>query len=274
MTNKQTVLPEVRSVRAEAGEILAQNGNRLLLIEAILLCLTVTVLYVTLDTAFITGVLPLSEQLGGGDVWYVALLPLLAYGLAVGLVTILFTLPLIIGLFGLAAAMERGEEVALPDLFRPFSAMSRYFSAVRLSFGFFWRIGLTVLAVSATYQLTDRFGEGRIKAALLCAFFIFLEIAAALLLCVRRFSVLFFTWSRQNLSLRQSRRCAAGFCKFAYSAGLRYLLGFLPWIVLSLLTFGILLLADTLPRMLVGYFRYYREIADLPNNRYCTFGKE
>ena len=53
---------------------------------------------------------------------------------------------------------------------------------------------------------------------------------------------------------------------YARSVGLRYWLGYLPWLALSLLTFCILLLADVLPRMLISYFRLCRKLNEMTTN--------
>ena len=50
---------------------------------------------------------------------------------------------------------------------------------------------------------------------------------------------------------------------YARSLGVRYGIGFYPRIVLSLLTLGVLLLADVLPRMLIAYFRLCNKLNEI-----------
>ena len=38
------------------------------------------------------------------------------------------------------------------------------------------------------------------------------------------------------------------------SCAIRYVLDYLPWLLLSFVTIGMLFFADTLPRMLISYF--------------------
>ena len=70
----------------------------------------------------------------------------------------------------------------------------------------------------------------------------------------------FFRLCRPPQAMRERMR------PYARSVGLRYWLGYLPWLALSLLSFCILLLADVLPRMLVSYFRLCRKLNEMTTN--------
>ena len=74
-------------------------------------------------------------------------------------------------------------------------------------------------------------------------------------LSMRSFLLPYFALSLPDAAVRMR--------PYAVSVGARYWIGFFPWIVLSFLTVGILLLADTLPRMLIAYFRLCRKLNEL-----------
>ena len=241
-------------LRREAGEVLAQDANRLKLIEAAMICLTPMTLYLMLAA-----------------VWQLLTLPLAAHGPAavvlcraglwalLVLLTQFFTFPLLSGLLTMAAGMEAGECVALADLFAPFCSRCAYGRALRASFAVLWRLCALLLAVQAVLWLLRLPGRP-VLFWLLCVPAV-LAVALPLfwLLC-GGFLTPFFRLCRPPQAMRERMR------PYARSVGLRYWLGYLPWLALSLLSFCILLLADVLPRMLVSYFRLCRKLNEMTTN--------
>ncbi len=245
--------PDFATAYREAGQILSIHGNRLLLIEAILLSLLTVLLY----TFFCdTYVILLGYWMYGVDLWISIALKVLL-GVLISLLTVLFTLPLLIGLFGLAGDMERGRACVLADLFAPFSSGQSYRRALSLSWGAFWRFGLIVLAVSLACNVGIFFFEGDLLAGLVCGVAVAVEIFVGLWFCGRCFSSM-ATAHMTNLPIREARDYAKETWRMCRTGGAIFVLQMLPRILLGLLTFGILLLWETLPRMLVAYFRYCR----------------
>lgn len=76
-------------------------------------------------------------------------------------------------------------------------------------------------------------------------------------LCSRRFHVVAVVL-RKDMSLREAKRMTKKWRGFACSN--RFELHFFLWFILGLLTFGILLVWDTLPRMALIYFGYAEEM--------------
>ena len=258
MTNGKKESPDFATAYREAGQILSLHGNRLLLIEAILLSLITVLLY----TFFCdTYTILLGYWMYGIDLWLSIALKVLL-GVLISLLTVLFTLPLLIGLFGLAGEMERGRVCVLADLFAPFSSRKAYRRALALSWGAFWRLGLIVLAVGLTSNVGISFFEGNILAGLACGVAVAFEIIVGLGLAGKCFSTMAAAHAT-DLPIGEARRYAKEMWWSYRAGGAVFVLQMLPRVLLGLLTFGILLLWDTHPRMLVAYFRYCRYIADL-----------
>lgn len=246
-------LPDFACAYREAGQILSIRGNRLLLIEAILLSLLTVLLY----TFFCdTYVMLLGYWMYESYLWLSIILRVLL-GVLISLLTVLFTLPLLIGLFGLAGDVEMGCTCVLADLFAPFSTSQKYRRALALSWGAFWRFGLIVLAVSLTCIVGGYFFEGSLLAGLICGVAVVVEIFVGLWLCGRCFSSM-ATAHVTDLPIRAARSYSKKAWRMCRTGGAIFVLQMFPRILLGLLTFGILLLCETLPRMLVAYFRYCR----------------
>ena len=253
MTKRKKILPDFAIAYREAGQILSLHGNRLLLIEAILLSLITVLLYMFFcDTYTIL----LGYWMYGIDLWLSILLKVLL-GVLISLLTLFFTLPLLIGLFGLAGDMETGRVCVLADLFAPFSTRKEYRRALSLSWGAFWRFGLIVLVVSLTCNIGVYFFEGSLLAGLACGVAVVVEIFVGLWLCGRCFASM-ASAHMTDLPIRAARADAKRSWRTCRTGGASFVLQMLPRILLGLVTFGILLLWETLPRMLVAYFRYCR----------------
>jgi hypothetical protein len=238
--------PSVRDAQQTADALLSQHGNRLLLIEALILTVLMCSMYVMIDGLFyvLAQMLPQEiapEILTGAKVLVQLLLSLLVI------------LPLLVGLLRMAFLMEQGQETVLADLFHSFSSAKAYGRALGLSFGFVWRACLVSLAVCATYLLADYLPLPLI-AIVGAALLIVAEAFVGLLLLSRLFYTLAFSMQEPTLRLSQCRKRSRQLTKRFRLSGWGFFLHYLPQILLGLLTVGILLLAHTIPRMLLSYF--------------------
>lgn len=242
-------MPETGDARRETSALLANGGNRLLLIEASLVVL-VSFFFLTF-LAMLTDAFLLPEADETGAVIGVAAVLLLGV-----LWNLFLILPLLLGLLSAAQRMERDENAQLPDVFRFFGSGREYRIALNLSFGVTWRLVLTAGIVSATFFAVVWHFPGNLAANLCCVVLILAELAAAFLLCTRPFMTLYFVFLGEPV--RTARRHARMCAKKNRMAGARYFLDYLPWILLSVLTLGVLFFADVLPRMAISYFRFCR----------------
>ena len=236
-----------------AGEILSANGNRLLLIEAILILLLNVSLYVLLDAtmyAVFNDLLAISA---------ISILVFTAvYGILASVLALFITLPSIVGLLYFAGKIAYGASPMLAELFEPFSSSKSYARAMHLAWGAFWRIGLLVAAASLTRVLFD----ANFTLSVLGGLVIVIEVVIWLLLTARRFpdvAILLFS----TLSAKDARRYSNLLSKHVGFCGVRFFFGFFWWILLGLLTFGVSMLWDTLPRMLIAYFCYLKKLNEM-----------
>lgn len=252
MRQKRVEGMNFRLLHREAGEVLAQDANRLKLIEAAMICLTPLTLYLLLTSTWRTVLLPM---LVPGSAAYAACA--IGFWSLLLLLTQFFTFPLLCGLLGMSAAMEAGEQTDLTELFAPFRSGGSYRRALRISFCVLWRLCVLLLAECAVLLVLRQL-ENRLLILLL-------GIPAMLAV-----AVLLFWWfcgGFLHAYLVLCRPAAAERMRpYARSVGLRYWGGYLPWLALSLLTFCILLLADVLPRMLISYFRLCRKLNEMTTN--------
>ena len=143
-------------------------------------------------------------------------------------------------------------------IFDPFCDKKLYLRCLRLA----WR------AVSLFLVLT--------LAVLVSAFLIGMEpakgltpyAAVGLLLCcvvwsALRFPLFCFAMARGRMPLRDAKRRTRVFLRFYPLCGFRYLIRFLPHVLLGVLTLGIYLLAHVLPLMVLTYFRECETIHEL-----------
>ncbi len=215
---------------ARAGTRLWESGGRLLLIEALLLLLLLLPAYFMISG--VTSLLLMlvgEEMIGVVVVSAISALFTLAYSFFV-------SVPLLMGLFRLSHCLALGAEVSLSCLFYAFSARSRYRECLLAGRAVFVGGAALYLFITLAYLV-------------LCVFLpigdlgtsLFLPIAAAFVLLGYLFLPTCFVALRRALGREDSAR-----------AGLSLRLSFLPWILLGLATFGILLLLDVLPRLLIA----------------------
>lgn len=251
-------LPDFRVARVSAGEVLSKKSNRLKLIEGIVLCLMPVLFTVLLGNVFNSV-----ANLTVSDVAYAVIA--ICFLCVSALLQLFFTVPLVVGLLGMAARMAEGEYVSLVDLFEPFSSGTRYRKAFAVSLRLFWTLGLLILVVSLTTGLYRAIGGGRILPAILAALLSVAEVVLWIVFVfLRRFATLSFVFSRR-MPLRKARRATRKMAGRSQKGGVIWSLCFLPWVLLGLLTFGILLLADVLPRMCISYYLYCNQLTENGN---------
>ena len=232
-------------IRREAACVLRESGTRLMLAEAAMLTVVPLILPFLLSSALQLAFYPLMMT----GTWAQVLIRL--GGALLGGGELLFlAFPLMTGLFGMAARIEAGEETSLSDLFCPFGSRSSYGRALLLSADFFWKICLSALAVWVSFVLVRLWGAARPTSLLLGGGVILLVLACSLLLLLSGFGASF---THLGVSIGQRARLRG-----RIRMGLGFFFGYMPSILLSILSIGVLLPADTLPRMLLGYFRYCR----------------
>lgn len=235
----------------ETTDLLAERGNRVRMMLAILIVAASAL--PELVFLQILAELP-AENVTGGNAVLALVCPLLilAYLIAV-------LLPMLSGLFYLAERMEAEEETALSDVFRAFSGGKAYRQALTCGV----EIGLPILLLIAvpvivTDALSGFAGE-RAGRWLLVAL---VSVAADLAV----FYLLQGGFCRPYAAMRTGARTAHRMSR-RRSAGVWYWCRFLPHLLLSVLTLLIYFIADILPRMLIFYFRFCREVLMIPEER-------
>lgn len=236
----------VRASAKRSGERLAQNGNRLLLIEALLVCLLFVPLYMLLSTA-LSAILILIDPTTSLPYPIMAIFGVLFFAIALFLV-----LPTLLGFCAIAERVAHDRKTVLADLFCFFASRDRYFAALSLSARFLWKLTLCITAVRLTVMTAVLFLPDTVWSTLLCALLIAAEILAGIVWELSGFPLLYLLLCREEEEWAEG---AILFCAPALCA-LRFFGGFLPQLLLGLLTCGVLLVADTLPRMAVAYFAY------------------
>ncbi len=225
-------------VRREAGEILSEGGNRLLLIEGIGICLLLVpmILFFGYAISALTELLVLSPAAAAA---VVALYVLLFIALCIFVAG-----PLLFGLFYIAYRMVKREEVLLGDLFYAFESTQNYKYALRASAALVLRLCIAIIAVAVTYLAFLLVFPYDLGMMILCGVLITGEIIGGILACCSVYPLTCCILEGRHMEGTAGRRM---------ERGLRFFGCFVPWILLGLLTVGVLLLWDTLPRMLVAY---------------------
>jgi len=221
-------------LRARTGEILARDGNRLLLIEAQSILLLVIAAYV-LATYAISLVLFMHH-----DAELIAGAVSIALAVIVPLLGGFFVLPLVFGLFYMAQRMIDGVPCTPADLFFAFRSRKSYSLAMWGTFdvfviGMVLYLGVCSIGIWAPAILTD----ARILAALILLALLILAVASAPFY-TRVYDALCPCVVVHPTPLCRARRA------------LRLLVGHLPGILLGLLTVGVTLVADAIPRILIS----------------------
>lgn len=251
--------PDIREIREAAGGVLSKNGNRLLLIEALVLSLVPLVAYSFVHTAF-AAVLQLLIEKGEAD--GIVALVTVGFLLAMLSLTLFVTLPLLLGVLRMAWRMAEGHDVVLAELFSSFATAKTYRRSLRLSVGVFWRLGALIAVVGITCAATVAFFERLVVVGLLCGVVVLLEVAVGGMLLLRQFPC-FAIAMYEDTPMRDARRIARNLTRRCRFGGILFFLHFVPHLLLGFVTFGIFLIWEVLPRMCVSYFLYCRKINDM-----------
>ena len=233
---------------SQARSVLAVNGNRLKLICLFLLLLGFLLCGLLLTSAFsvlLNTLSPVPAQ--------AALLFVVSYAIPLCLLILLWFFPFLQGIFMVVYQMTRYEDVPLAAVFRPFSEEKIYWRCVVMSWGFLWRALTVVAMIFLTYRAGDFLFSGNLLGGLAVAILILAELAAGFCWCGRLFGFWFFALREERMPLRSAKRKVVAFSKVSPFAAFRYFGNFLPHILLGLLTLGVYLFADVLPRMLLTY---------------------
>ena len=213
--------------RCAADEILATGANRLLLIEAILIVCVFVSLFISLQTAtaLLLNTLTESELLSS--------LLVTATSLLYFVLGIFFALPVVLGLFRFAKQMQAGESPVLMDLFYYLSNGKRYRQGLRITRLASIKILLAILTVNTVNFFCP--------IAWLCGILTSVVIILSIIW-------LLFPYSKLNALLKGEDK------PVRRRGGLRLVWFFLPWILLGLVSIGLLLVLDVIPRMMLTYF--------------------
>ncbi len=228
--------------RLEADAILATGANRLLLIEAILIVCVFVALFISLEsaTALLLSVLSESE----------ALTSLLSQAVSsvFFVLGIFFVAPVVLGLFRLAEQMQAGETPVLMDLFYFLSSRKRYVQGLRATWLGSLKLMGTILVAIGVDKLFD-------SLALEGAMWNWLSgVLVAAIICLGVL-LLLFPYTRLYAGLRPDEiDSRADIFSAAPRGGIRLVWFFFPWLLLGLVSIGLLLVLDVFPRMLLTYF--------------------
>ena len=243
-------IPEASAARQDAGRTLSVNGNRLLLALGVLILLPSVMLYILLEStiAYVTSIgEPIATDhaaflLGEGLYYLIALL-----------LTLLLIMPLWLGLLALASKVEAGEPAVLADVLDSFASRRSYRRAVRFAMGSLPRLLCIYAVVVLTYRLAQNDVGTSFWSALGMALLITLELVLGFAFCAKDFFAAYLLY-RTTLSPREARRQSRMLVRRSRGIAYRYAVDYLPGLLLSVVTLGTVLVADTLPRMLVSYF--------------------
>ncbi len=250
MKEQSIAAGSARASRQRAGELLSQNGYRLLLIEALAVCLLFVSMYVLLDYAH-KALLLLFET------WnWAATLTVTLFSLSLLTVTLFLVFPTLTGLCRMAERIHHDEKPVLADLFYFFATRERYALSLAISVRVLWRLTLVLTAARVTAVLCTSFLMPEFWCLLLCAVLVSLELLGGIVWVLGEFPLLYLCLRYGDDIEGEGERASQILYQSPAQYAMRFLIGFLPQILLGLLTCGILLIADTIPRMLIAYFDY------------------
>ena len=175
--------------------------------------------------------------------------------IAAVLITWMLTLPYLLGILKLACMIGREEDASLADVFSSFASLRAYGKELWLSFNIIWKLWLIFDLAAGICYLTAKLAPGNLLAAIVAALLVICEVLLGFVLCLLRFPHLYAAL-REDESQRAARAHAREMARACPTGGVMFFLGYVPWICLGVLSVGIFLLADVLPRMCVSYFRY------------------
>lgn len=243
MRKKKPNIPRFSEVWKRAGDVLAREESRLTLIEALLVEMMSVMLYAVLTQTAAT----VYSALGDGRFEDAVIFGYL------GAVLVLFWLlsfPLFVGFLQMAGRAADGEQITLAMLFEPFSSWRAYRRVLGFEWMLLWRSMLLWIAVLITCVIAE---SGGTVILLIGVVLVIGELILFSCLYGRRFFVAAVA-IRKDVSLREAKRMTKKWRGLA--VWIRFDWHFFLWWMLGLLTLGILLVWDTLPRMALIYFGY------------------
>lgn len=249
METQQNRKKNLSLAKREADAILATNANRLLLIEALLICGVFVALYLSMTASFSSLLSILSQESES-----LAMLLTLGYLLALGTLMLFLACPVLLGLFHLAERMQAGDAPTLGDLFYFLTSPARYRRALTLSLAAFWKIALFVAVSGFTTELFYNLPKPTFLTSLCCWVLVSAELLATVALLLHRYAVCFYALRFEDVPVSQARRMARNDAHTLGARAPHFVLSFLPWILLGVVSIGLLLVLDVIPRMLITYF--------------------
>lgn len=258
MKRNRIAPPDVYESHRRASEILASSGARLILIEAIVILIIAAASHMVIieATELMTGM----AASAGRDELRAIMYP--ASALLLSLLCIFVDLPLIIGFLRIADELVQTGETRLSTLFSSFGSARLYRRSLRLAWGFFaWAVVLGAL-VTVTCAVGIELFSKNLLAGLLCGIAVVGEIALLLIPMMRAFPTLALA-SDPTRPMRAVKADLRQMRTRMPISGWRFFLSWLPQILLGLLTFGILLIWDTLPRMAISYFLHLQGMNEM-----------
>lgn len=241
---QKTLSAEVwRELWRDSTVILSRDGNRLRLILATLIVATAALPYLLLLQ--LAGLLLSLEGLPAAG----AALISSCFSALLFLLTLFLTLPLASGLFYLAGRMEADEETVLADVFHAFTNGAVYRSVLRLGVCLALPFAALYVVPRGIVAALAGFAGKQILRWIPVALAAVGADCLLIFLLLGGFRWIFTIFRHEN---RQTRT------ESARRVGAWYWGHFLPYLILSVLSVLIYLLADILPRMLISYFRLWR----------------
>ncbi len=242
--------PSPFSSLSRAGELLTVDGRRIVLVEALLLCLPTVGAYVLLGKLYaFLCTLPILVF------WELVLLTS-GYVLLLCALTLFLALPQAYGFLQMCRAVSHNRTPLPIELFAGFGDGRSYRQMLRLSWRAFWRMLCLAGAVALTMLLVSYIPSPLI-AWLVCTLCIIAECILYLWLVLRGFGAAASVLEGADFPVPNRK------------GGARFALACLPHVLLGLLTLGIYLLWDVLPRIGVAYFGYCRQLhMTLPTEEY------
>lgn len=242
----------------KARDRLAQNGNRLTLICALLVWMSSFLFY----RIFYVGIAILISIFSMGDG---GILLLLSVFLGVSLLFTLFVVaPLFYGIMMMAMRMARGENLPLSAVFDSFSDGRLYRRTVKLADeGVLGSSLVTAILYSVACGAVTPFLREGAPRVLTCVGIALVAIVILFCFESRRFWKMGLALSNPEMPLRAIRRDVKKARQKRRWTAFPYWWFFLPRMLLGILTIGIYLLADVLPMMMLTYFCEFEKTQEL-----------
>lgn len=242
MKDKSVQKRERAVLRERVGDVLARDGNRLLLIEALSVCTLFVALYGAMSYAF-AAISLFADS---------ALLFFLLFALLYPTTRFLIA-PTLLGVFYITARLCKGESVLLIDLFRFFSSREHYRTALRATDPAAGAIWVAFFLGTVMNVAFSSMSAPPILAWLLCTLCVTAVTVILLLLISRSYPFARIACTDKTLSRKEWKAEARRVCPKAGRRGIRFFWRWLGWLLLGFLTMGLLWIVDVLPRMLVAY---------------------